>query len=249
MFEATKEIETIVSWLQNELKEFNKTKVVIPVSGGAESAVCAAICEKAFGRENARILTAPFGLDKEYADSTTVMSTCHLNRDTINIWSLANKVIEYYHADKPAHRWPVDKETLVRYMRMATVHGIAMSQNALVIMPTTLSKAYLLGIDLCNPANECYPFLMYTRGEVIQMGAELGIPEYILLKNNQEFEKKFQITFGILDDYLRGIPTVSEKGEKRILELHNNTVLSMCSYTPNFCPYDVENGKRLFEYT
>lgn len=249
MFDIEQEINRIVEWLKQTAVERGKTKVLVAVSGGAESGVCAVICEKAFGRENVRLISVPYGPDSEYAAADTIASFTNLKKDTVNCRKAVDSLIESYRLNRPAYKYPVDEDALIKYVRTATIQGIAASQDALVIVPTTLSKFYLLGLDLCCPINECYPFLMYTRGEILQMGNFLGIPEDILIKGNKDFESRFQVTFGILDDFLRGIPTMSEKGEKRIKELHNKVVASVIDYHPYCLAFDEKNRVAAFSYT
>ena len=60
--------EKIIEWIRNYFKKTNGRKVVIGISGGKDSTVCAALCVKALGKENVIGVMMPNGVQADIED-------------------------------------------------------------------------------------------------------------------------------------------------------------------------------------
>lgn len=84
-FDAAAARDNLVAELKKLAAEQGFTKVVLGISGGKDSTVCAAICARALGRENVYGVMLPDGEQADIADSVRVCEALGINKRTINI--------------------------------------------------------------------------------------------------------------------------------------------------------------------
>ena len=79
-FNAELARDNLVKGVAELAKKQGFNKVVIGISGGKDSTVCAAICARALGAENVYGVMMPDGEQKDISDSIEVCSVLGINR-------------------------------------------------------------------------------------------------------------------------------------------------------------------------
>lgn len=226
-------IERTVQWLRSKVENSGTNGLVVGLSGGIDSSVCAALMKKAFP-ENSLGVILPCSsntVDKEFAlklaeaigiDYTEV----NLSDDHKNLFNKISKSLNDFDV-KGEH---LAKANLKARLRMSTIYGIANSLNYLVI--GTDNAAELLtgyftkygdgGVDIMPIAN-------LTKGEVYEWAEQLNIPEEIIerqptagLWDGQTDENEMGTTYNMIDRYIKG-EEIPEADKKIILEMHNKS--------------------------
>ncbi len=84
-FDAVRARDGLVEAIRALAKNQGFTKVVLGISGGKDSTVCAALCARALGAENVYGVMLPDGEQKDIADSVRVCAALGIHRRVINI--------------------------------------------------------------------------------------------------------------------------------------------------------------------
>ena len=84
-FEPKLVLNEMLEWLRSEGKRADFNKVVIGISGGKDSTIAAALCCRAFGRENVHGLIMPNGIQSDIDDSFRVCKALGIDYTVINI--------------------------------------------------------------------------------------------------------------------------------------------------------------------
>ena len=124
-FNAKKEIESIVSWIQEWFDDNGpKANAVIGISGGKDSSIVAALQVKALGKERVVGVMMPNGEQKDISDSKKLVEFLGIKNYTVNIKDAFDGEIN---ALKAAGVEP-GKDAIINTpprLRMATLYAIA----------------------------------------------------------------------------------------------------------------------------
>lgn len=213
----------VVKWVKNFFCDHGQTKAVVGISGGKDSAVVAAICVSALGRGNVYGVLMPCGEQKDISDSYAVVK--HLNIDYIvaNIGDAFNDIsalIPQFNISYNA------KTNLPSRLRMCTLYAYAQSIGAMVANTCNLSED-IVGYSTLygDSAGSFAPLSRLTTEEVIQIGIDLKLPDFIVHKTPVDGlqpktdEEKLGFTYHELNELIRK----NKKGRnyERIMELYH----------------------------
>ena len=98
-FDAIKIRDEIIEWLQNFKETSGLSKVVIGISGGKDSSIVAALCARAFGKENVYGLLMPNGEQSDIADSHKLCDALGINYKIKNIGPVYDAAIAMLESD------------------------------------------------------------------------------------------------------------------------------------------------------
>lgn len=87
-FDAEKVRDALVQAIRDIAQEQGFDSVVIGISGGKDSTVCAALCARALGRDHVYGVMMPDGTQKDISDSIRVCDTLGIRRRTVNIGAI-----------------------------------------------------------------------------------------------------------------------------------------------------------------
>lgn len=161
------------------------TKAVIGISGGKDSAVVAALCCAALGKERVIGVMMPNGIQKDIADSERVCSFLGIKNYTVNIEGAYNSLSGEVRSAIKADDMPAQFTTNVpARLRMATLYGVAaVIGDARVSCNGNLSERLAGFFTLWGDgAGDFAPLAYLFVDEVIQLGIELGLPEEMVRK-------------------------------------------------------------------
>lgn len=200
-------IEEIVAWLKEQMKESGTEGFVLGLSGGLDSAVCAALVRKA--TENCLGLILPIESDvKDLDDAGDIADLLKLKTQYIDLTSVYNSLVKILPGGDR-----VALGNIKARLRMVALYYHANMHNYLVCGTgnrTEISLGYFTkhGDGACDilPIGDLY------KGEVRELAGELNIPEYIIKKtpsaglwSGQTDEKEIGFTYEEMDNALRQI--------------------------------------------
>ncbi|UCF71582.1 MAG: NAD+ synthase [candidate division WOR-3 bacterium] len=204
-------VEQITQWLRAQLKETNTDGFVLGLSGGLDSAVCAALIRRA--TDNCLGIILPIESDvKDLDDAASVASTLDLKTEYIDLTTIYNNLVKLMPAgDRLAFG------NIKARLRMIVLYYHANVFNYLVCgtgNKTEISLGYFTkyGDGACDilPLGDLY------KGEVKDLARTFNIPEKVLEKvpsaglwAGQTDEGEIGCTYDRMDEALRQI----EKGQ------------------------------------
>ena len=129
-FDAVQARDNLIANLKAYAAEQHFDKVVLGISGGKDSTVCAALCARAFGADHVYGVMLPDGVQKDIADSQKVCEVLGINRRVVNIGAmhrdLHTAVLEAeegfpvaFHAESDINVGPRLRMTTLRYITQA----------------------------------------------------------------------------------------------------------------------------------
>lgn len=166
--------EKIIEWIRNYFKKTNGRKVVIGISGGKDSTVCAALCVKALGKENVIGVMMPNGVQADIEDSEKIIKFLGIESLVVNInyafMNLVNQINEKHISSQAQINMPPR-------LRMAVLYGVAQNIGGRVVNTCNRSED-IVGYSTLwgDSVNDFSPLGLLTTEEVIGIGDELGLP-------------------------------------------------------------------------
>ena len=228
-FDAVQARDNLVNGVAELAKEQGFSKVVLGISGGKDSSVCAAICARALGKENVYGVMLPDGEQKDISDSIAVCEALGINKKTVNIGTMHQALLEELHFDDAAEgEFPVsyDKNSDINVgprLRMTTLRYIAQYLGARLVGTGNLSES-TVGYCTKDGDTSCDFALLLdlTTVEVVEVGLTMPeLPRHLVLKaptdglSGMTDEEKLGITYQAIHDYIRhgssGNPETDEK--------------------------------------
>ncbi len=224
-FNAKEQLPGLLDWMRAQMKACGGKTAVVGISGGKDSSVTAALCVKAYGRENVVGVLMPDGVQSDIDYSNGLVDVLDIRHYTFNIHGGTSGILnEMERVGIDASRQT--RVNLPSRIRMATLYAIAQSEEGgIVINTSNLSEDW---VGYCtiygDSAGAFSPLGMYTTEEVIALGAELGLPERFLIKppsdglTGKTDEDNLGFTYHAVNEYMRkGIadPAIKEQIDRK----------------------------------
>ncbi|MBR6088528.1 MAG: NAD(+) synthase, partial [Anaerolineaceae bacterium] len=216
-FDAVSARDNLVKGVAELAKKQGFSKVVIGISGGKDSTVCAAICARALGKENVYGVMIPDGEQKDIADSIEVVNCLGINKKTVNIGKMHEALHEALRFDEPLEgEFPVtfNKESDINVgprLRMTTLRYIAQFLGARLVGTGNLSES-TVGYCTKDGDTSCdfALLLALTSIEVVQVGLTLPeLPRHLVVKtptdglSGKSDEERLGLTYQSIHEYIR----------------------------------------------
>ncbi len=199
----------IIAWIRNQVRGAGAKGVVLGLSGGIDSAVAAALCKEAVGKD--RVLAMLLPCDSHLRDQADAMLVAHrlgIKTGKIDLTAAFGILVRTL---PPAGG--LARSNLKPRLRMLTLYYFANKLNYLVcgtgnkseLMAGYFTKYGDGGVDIL-PLGDLY------KKDVRQLAKELGIPQSVIEKPptaglwpGQTDEGEMGITYNELDDILERI--------------------------------------------
>ena len=251
-FNANKTKNDIVEWIKEQV---GNCTVVIGVSGGTDSSVCAALCVEALGKDKVFGVLMPDGEQKDIDKSLELVNFLGINYTTINIGA-ATAALRNSIVFNSQCKFATDRDNYGRFndvyetntparIRMTTLYGVAaILGNSRVINTCNLSEDWVgYSTKFGDSAGDFSPLANITKTEVKLIGYELGLPVDLVEKipsdgmSGMSDEEKLGFTYADLDRYIRTGEIDNEESKQKIdrlhkMNLHKITPMPKFEYTP-----------------
>lgn len=229
-------IEKLISWLREQVKNAGLNGLIVGVSGGIDSAVVAHLIKRAFPDHSLGVILPCKSHPGDQDDAHKVIESCGINSVTVDLSKTHDVLftaIEEQLSEK--EEWYSDRAqmgdaNLRARLRMSTLYAIANNYGYLVVGTDNAAEwhtGYFTkygdgGVDLV-------PLVHFTKGEVREMARVLGVPNDVIDKKpsaglweGQTDENEMGTTYDTIDTYIRG-GEVPEKDRQIIDRMHRNT--------------------------
>ncbi|XEC97736.1 ammonia-dependent NAD(+) synthetase [Paenibacillus tarimensis] len=237
------EIRRRVDFLKNYVLEAGATGLLIAISGGIDSAVTTGLCKKATDELSSETgkpymtlgVFQPYGDQADISDSYAVAKAFELEHTVeTNIEEAVDEIaLEVEHAFKSIsihrHISRVAKGNVKARTRMVVQYALAFDLNLIVVGTDHASEAVTgFFTKWGDGAVDITPLSSFTKRQVRQLAAKLGVPQSVLEKaptaglwEGQTDESELGITYEDNSDYLEGKEiddAIREKIERQYLK-------------------------------
>ncbi len=217
-------IEWIRDWFGQNGPECS---AIIGISGGKDSTVSAYACAAALGRERVIGVSMPNGVQPDIDDARAVAEHLGIKLITVNIKDCFDGLVA---ALGEAGETPLSNQARVNLpprLRMSTLYAVSQNHNGRVVNTCNLSEDWVgYSTRYGDSAGDFAPLAGLTVEEVIEVGLELGAPEYLVKKAPSDGlcgktdEDNLGFTYAVLDKYIRTGLCEDEETKARIDRLH-----------------------------
>jgi NAD+ synthase len=250
MDRAKENHDKIVTWIKDWFAD-KKGPVVIGISGGKDSTVCAALLTEALGKERVIGVMMPNGEQADISDSKKVIDTLGIRGIEINIKGMYNDLVsrvgDWYEGDEIPKLFTTN--TPAR-LRMTTLYGVAAIYSGFVCNTCNRSEDYVGYSTKYGDAAGDFTLLNgLTKTEVVELGDYMKLPSDLVHKTPSDGmcgktdEDNMGFTYDTLDEYLlTGLRPKSLEVWNKIWKMHNNpnTKLKLISMPGPFENHDFE---------
>ena len=209
-FNAKEQLPGLIDWMRARMTACGGKTAVVGISGGKDSSVTAALCIRAYGRENVLGVLMPDGVQPDIDYSNGLVDVLGLNHITFNIHGGTSGILEEMERAglTPSRQTRVN---LPSRMRMAALYAVAQSvEGGIVLNTSNLSEDWVgYSTRYGDNAGDFSPLSMLCVREVKAVGRVLGLPEVLIEKVpidglcGQTDEEKLGFTYEALDHYIR----------------------------------------------
>ncbi len=203
------DLEKRLNFIRNQVEGNGLHGVVIGISGGIDSALVAALCMKALGRDRVIGVWMPaYSQEVHAVDSENLAEAINMELVTIDLGETFNKLKN--EITKVQNLTDKSLGNMKARLRMVTLYSIANERNYLVTDTCNRSEIYVgyftKGGDGLADFN---PVASLTKHEVRILSEHLGVPSSIISKPptadlwaGQTDEKEMGFTYEELDRFL-----------------------------------------------
>lgn len=225
------EINLVVDWIRDYVKNSGAKGIVVGNSGGKDSATVIGLCVRALGRENVLTVAMPCSsIQKDLEDAKLVADTFGVEMLTVNLSSVYENLsleIESQIADTIS---PYVSINIRPRLRMIVLYTIAQQYGYLVAGTGNACEGFV-GYTTKWGDNACdfNPIAEFTVSEVLEMGRLLGVPSGITNKAPNDGlglgtdEEKLGVTYKEIEEYISTGKTEKPFSMKKIEKMHRQT--------------------------
>ncbi len=209
-----------------ELRTMGIPSVVMGISGGKDSAVAAALCVEAFGKDKVFGLLLPDGEQKDISDSIEVCESLGIDYQIVNFGAahqLLQQEINNYDRESDINMTARFRTLIIRYFTQLKGARMCGTGNASEIYVGYFTK---FSDDACD----FNPLANYTSVEVVEIGKTFSqLPDQVVNKiptdgiSGSVDEERLGVTYKAIHDVIRHGTSGDPDMDARIEQLHRNS--------------------------
>ncbi|MCL2072054.1 MAG: NAD(+) synthase [Oscillospiraceae bacterium] len=243
VFNAKQVKDEIIDWIKSYFDATGgDAKAVIGISGGKDSAIAAALCVEAVGKERVIGVLMPQGVQSDIDVSYSVCKHLGIRHHEINIGEAVNALYSPIQAVGLELNDIAVFNTPAR-VRMATLYAVSGIEGGRVVNTCNLSETFVgWETKYGDSAGDFSPISDLTVTEVKAIGYELALPAEFIEKTpidglcGKTDEDGLGFSYNTLDKYIREGICDDEHSKNRILELqvrseHKRNPIPQFKYT------------------
>lgn len=227
-FDAKKITADLLQWIRDWFdKNGSGCNAVVGLSGGKDSTVVAALCAAALGKDRVIGVSMPNGVQPDIDDAKAVADFLDIRYIVVNIKDAVDGLINAVIASGEPELSRQAQINLPPRVRMTTLYAISQCNNGRVANTCNLSEDWVgYSTRYGDSAGDFSPLSKLTVQEVIEIGLELGLPEYLVKKVPSDGlcgktdEDNLGFTYAVLDRYIRTGVCEDEETKARIDRLN-----------------------------
>ncbi|MGN1310630.1 MAG: NAD(+) synthase [Clostridia bacterium] len=225
------EINFIIEWIKNYVKNSGAKGVVIGNSGGKDSATVIALCVKALGKDNVLAVAMPCSsIQKDLEDAKLIASTFGVKMLTVNLSSVYKDLSLAIENEINDTIVPFASINIRPRLRMTTLYTIAQQYGYLVAGTGNACEGFV-GYTTKWGDNACdfNPIAEFNVSEVLEIGKVLGVPSEIINKAPNDGlgmgtdEEKLGVTYKEIEEYIATGKTEKKSSSEKIEKLHKQS--------------------------
>jgi len=200
----------IQNWIGNYVKKAKADNVVVGLSGGIDSAVTAALCTNALGKEKMIGLGLPCGsISQDLKDSKLIAKHLEIGFKVLDLTSVYNTFLEC--VNYKIRREKLAIANLKPRLRMMTLYFIGQSSGNCLVVGTSNRAELAIGYftKYGDGAADFEPIASLYKQEVRKIAGILNIPEKIINKvpsaglwPGQTDEGEIELSYDVIDEIL-----------------------------------------------
>lgn len=218
-------IDHLVDFLKTTFQAQQRTKGVIAVSGGIDSALSLALLTRALGKENVIPVVLPYS-DQVSDDNYKIIDFLEISREKVHYHNIQMIVDAAITTLKIGLKDKLRAGNLKARARMMCVFDIAKAENALVCGTENKSEHYLgYFTRFGDAASDIEPICQLYKTQVRQLVKHLGLPEVFLAKPpsaglwaGQTDEAEMGFTYAQADEVLVQLIDQKVPAEKIVID-------------------------------
>lgn len=223
--------DQMVAWIKDYFAKNGdaKTKALIGISGGKDSAVVAAACVAALGKDRVVGVMMPNGVQTDINDSKRVCEFLGIKNYEINIKGAYDALAQEITTKTAGDATTQFKTNTPSRLRMATLYGVAAIIGNCRISNNGNKSECLMGYFSIwgDGAGDFAPLANLYVSDVVRLGIELGLPEELVKKAPSDGmcgmtdEDNLGFTYAEVEKVARGVyddvnPETAKKIKNRI---------------------------------
>jgi NAD+ synthase len=223
----------IQNWIENYVKNAKADNIVVGLSGGIDSAVIAALCMNALGKERMIGLGLPCGsVSKDLEDAKLIAKHLEIDFKVLDLTSVYDMFLDI--TDSETRQDKLAIANLKPRLRMMALYFIGQSHGNCLVVGTSNRAELAIGYftKYGDGAADFEPIASLYKQEVRKIAGILNIPESIIKKApsaglwfGQTDEGEIGLSYDILDeilyriDYNLDFKGLNEKDIMRVREM------------------------------
>ena len=206
---------SLIEWIRSHVAGAGAKGVVYGLSGGLDSALVGALCQRAFPESSLAVIMPCYSLDQDMEDARLVADALGLQTKVVvldHVYDVLRELLDPASAEHSSEKMQLTLANIKPRLRMIVLYYYASIYNYLVVGGSNKSEiAVGYFTKHGDGGSDMIPLGNLVKSQVRKVAAYLNVPEKIMSKppsaglwENQTDEEEMGISYEMLDRYLLG---------------------------------------------
>jgi NAD+ synthase len=223
--DAAGKAESLIEWIRDRVYEAGVQGVVYGLSGGLDSALVGALCQRAFPEDSLAVIMPCYSIEQDLEDARLVADVLGLKTKVVvldQVYDILRGQLDPVSLDIPSKKKQLILANMKPRLRMIVLYYYASIHKYLVVggsNKSELTVGYFTKHG--DGGSDLIPLGNLVKYQVRELARYLGVPDKIITKppsaglwKNQNDEDDFGFTYAMLDRYLLGGEVPEDVKEK-----------------------------------